>query len=77
MLTLPRISNKLLILGFTPIPTLPLFKIVNTSLELFEALNILSYVFTCLILSALPFPLFSTFNCSVVYMSVYKIVFSP
>ena len=61
----PLISN--LEEGFwVPIPILPLFKIVNTSEVLLEALNMLYDVFSCFILRAGPVPLFSTSNFSVV-----------
>ena len=47
-------------------PILPLFKIVNTSEVLLEALNMLYDVFSCFTLRAGPVPLFSTSNFSVV-----------
>ena len=61
----PKISNAED--GFVvPIPTFPLFNIVNTSVLLFDALNILYDVFNCFTVKAVPVPLFSTSNCSVV-----------
>ena len=67
ILTFPLTSNKLSPEGIIPpIPTLPSLNIVNTSEVLFDALNILYEEFNCLTLRALPKPLFSTSNCSVV-----------
>ena len=74
----PRTSSKLLDTGILlPIITVPSFNILNTSFILFEMFNILYSALVCLIVRALPIPLFSISNCSVVYISVYNNVFSP